>query len=151
MEKTREQIIEEVRQTAEQYFRSGGYFCSEAVVQTINDLLGKPLPQEVVKMASGFPIGIGRSGCVCGAISGGVMALGIKYGRTAPGQAAPEILPVSAELHNFIRDLYGSTCCRVLVRNYGEFGSPERKAHCIKITGDVAAWVADKLLEGQGQ
>lgn len=148
-EKTREELIQGARETAEQYFRSGGYFCSEAVVQTINDMMGKPLPQEAVKMASGFPIGIGRAGCICGAISGGVMALGLKYGRTAPGQAAPDILPISAELHDHIRDQYKSTCCRVIVRDLGEFGGPARKAHCIKITGEVAAWVADKMLEGK--
>ncbi len=32
-------------------------------------------------MASGFPIGLGKSGCLCGAVSGGQMALGMIYGR----------------------------------------------------------------------
>ncbi|MCF6097319.1 C-GCAxxG-C-C family protein [Thermovorax subterraneus] len=42
--------------------------------------------------------------------------------------------------------MYKSTCCRVLVKDY-EFSSSERKAHCVKITGEVAAWIAEKLLE----
>ncbi|MGE5561058.1 MAG: C-GCAxxG-C-C family protein [Chloroflexota bacterium] len=146
---TRQELVAQAKATAEEYFRQGKYFCSEAVVQTINDLLGKPMPQEVVKMASGFPVGIGKSGCVCGAISGGVMALGMVYGRTAPGQPMPErMLPAAAALHDYIRDLYKSTCCRVLVHGM-EFGSPERKNHCIKITGLVAEWVANELLAAQ--
>ena len=32
-------------------------------------------------MASGFPVGIGGSGCTCGAIAGGIMALGMVFGR----------------------------------------------------------------------
>ncbi|WP_245547365.1 C-GCAxxG-C-C family protein [Halobacteroides halobius] len=40
------------------------------------------MPPEMVKLASGFSIGIGKSKCLCGAVSGGVMALGLNYGRT---------------------------------------------------------------------
>jgi C_GCAxxG_C_C family probable redox protein len=32
-----------------------------------------------------FPVGIGKSKCVCGAVSGGVMALGYFFGRTKGG------------------------------------------------------------------
>lgn len=144
---TKAALVAQAKATAETYFRKGQYFCSEAVVQTINDLLGKPLPQEVVRCASGFPIGIGKSGCVCGAISGGVMALGLKYGRTTPGQAMPDqMLAKAAALHDYIKGTYGSTCCRVLTHGM-EFTSEERKNHCIKITGLVAEWVANELLD----
>ena len=33
-----------------------------------------------------------------------------------------------------------------MTRNF-EFQSPERKAHCIKITGEVAAYIAEKLID----
>jgi hypothetical protein len=56
------------------------------------------------------------------------------------------MFPVSAELHDYIKNVYKSTCCRVLVKDF-EFASPERKAHCVEITGEVASWVAEKLLE----
>nr|PZN03087.1 MAG: hypothetical protein DIU66_08260 [Bacillota bacterium] len=139
-------LIESVRRKAEDYYERGELFCSEAVVNTINELLGWPFPEEVVKMASGFPVGLGRSGCLCGAVSGGTMALGMVYGRK-PGEPMNEkMFQMSAGLHDHIKGIYKSTCCRVLTRNY-EFSSPERKAHCVKITGEVAAWIAEKLLE----
>lgn len=144
----KEKVIELVRKKAEGYFRRGEFFCSEAVVHTINELLGWPYNEDVVKMASAFPIGLGKSGCLCGAVSGGSMALGMAYGRKHGEPMNEKMFPVSAELHNHIKELYGSTCCRVLVKNY-EFASPERKAHCVKITGEVVAWIAKKFLEDE--
>ena len=32
-------------------------------------------------MASGFPVGMGGSGCTCGAVVGGIMAIGMFFGR----------------------------------------------------------------------
>ncbi|MBB6630034.1 C-GCAxxG-C-C family protein [Clostridium algidicarnis] len=142
----KKQFIDEVRHTAEGYFERGEFFCSEAVVKTINDMLDKPYDENVTKLASGFPVGIGKSGCVCGAVSGGVMALGMVYGREHGEAMQEKMFPMSADLHDHIKGIYKSTCCRVMTRNF-EFASPERKAHCIKITGEVAAYIAEKLYD----
>ncbi|MCF6460173.1 C-GCAxxG-C-C family protein [Clostridium sp. Cult3] len=146
---TKAELIEEVRKEAEGYFERGEFFCSEAVAHTINNLLGKPYDDKVVKMASGFPIGMGKSGCLCGAVSGGQMALGMVYGRVHGESMNEKMFPLAAELHDHIKDEYGSTCCRVITRQWAgdNFQSPERKEHCIEITGKVAAWVAEKLIE----
>ena len=137
--------IKEVRDRAEGYFDRGEFFCSESVVHTINQFLGSPMPEEITRLASGFPIGLGKSGCLCGAVSGGEMALGIVYGRTLGEPMNDKMFPAAADLHDHCKKMYGSTCCRVLVKGF-EFCSPERKNHCVKITGEVAAWVAERLL-----
>jgi C_GCAxxG_C_C family probable redox protein len=139
-------LIESVRKQAEGYFQRGEFFCSEAVVHTINELLCWPFQEDVVKLASAFPIGLGKSGCLCGAVSGGSMALGMAYGRKHGEPMNEKMFPVSAALHDHIKKIYKSTCCRVLIKDY-EFAGPERKAHCVQITGEVAAWIAEKLLE----
>lgn len=144
MEKTL--LIESVRRNAEGYFQRGEFFCSEAVVHSINELLGWPFAEDITRLASAFPIGLGKSGCLCGAISGGAIALGMVYGRKHGEAMNDKMFPVSAELHDYIKNVYKSTCCRVLVKDF-EFASPERKAHCVEITGEVASWVAEKLLE----
>jgi hypothetical protein len=36
----------------------------------------------------------------------------------------------------------------VLVRDF-DFETPERKRHCVKITGEVAAWIAERLLQDE--
>ncbi len=148
-EKKRKKLIARAEERAADYYRREKFFCSEAVLYTINDLLGEPLPREVVSLASGFPVGIGKSKCLCGAVSGGVMALGIKYGREKPGAEMPEeSFTYSAALHDFIIKEYGSTCCRVLTAGFTDFSSQERAEHCIEITGMVAGWVTERLIEG---
>ncbi|AFM40276.1 C_GCAxxG_C_C family probable redox protein [Desulfosporosinus acidiphilus SJ4] len=144
----REKVINDARKKAEGYFQRGEFFCSESVIHTLNELLGWPLDRSITRLASGFPIGIGKSGCVCGAISGGVMALGMAYGRDYGNAMNGKMLPIAAELHDHIKKLYRSTCCRVITKDL-VFDSPERKAHCVKITGEVAAWVTDKLLDDE--
>jgi C_GCAxxG_C_C family probable redox protein len=145
----KEELLDKVQTNAEELFRSGTYFCSEAVVQTINEFLGKPYDENVVKLASGFPIGMGKSGCLCGAVSGGQMALGMVYGRVEGEPMQDKMFEISKGLHDYVRDEYKSTCCRVITKEWAgdNFKSPERKNHCIKITGKVARWVAVKIIE----
>lgn len=146
---TKEELLNEVRETAEGYFDRGELFCSEAVVKTINDLLGKPYNDDVVKLASGFPIGLGKSQCLCGAVSGGEIALGMAYGRNHGESMPAEMFDVAKELHDYTKENYRSTCCRVITKKWqgDHFKSPERKEHCVKITGDIARWTAGKFIE----
>lgn len=138
------QAVEHARHKAEEMYRSGQFLCSEAVFLVANEYLGQPVPDEMVRLASGFPVGMGRAGCVCGAISGGVMALGLKYGRTTAGAPTPGMFEAAKELHDRFQARRRSTCCRVLIRNL-EFGSPEHLEQCIAITGEVAADVIEIL------
>lgn len=70
---------EEVAELAKS-FAAEGFLCSESVLLAIGDMLG--VRNELIpKIATGFGAGIGGCGSVCGAISGGVMALGLRFGR----------------------------------------------------------------------
>lgn len=138
-----------LRHTAESLYREGRLLCSEAIVYTFNEALGRPYAPEIVKLASGFPVGmggLGSGGCTCGALAGGVMVLGMVYGRCDPGSEAPLILEKAKELHDWFREQKGSTCCRVLIRGL-EFGSAEHIKQCVSFTGDVAERVATMLAE----
>ncbi|WP_100064910.1 C-GCAxxG-C-C family protein [Miniphocaeibacter massiliensis] len=146
---SKENFLKQVKEEAEGYFQRGEFFCSEAVVQVINDVLGKIYPDEVVKLASGFPIGLGKAQCLCGAVSGGEMALGMVYGRVHGESMNPKMLEKAKELHDYVKTEYKSLCCRVITRQWSgdNFQSPERKAHCVEITGRVAEWVAEQLVD----
>ena len=148
-EYTKEELLDKVQAEAEELFRSGTFFCSESVVQTINELLGMPYDEKVVKMASGFPIGIGKAGCLCGAISGGQMALGMVYGRVKGESMNEKMFEKAKGLHDYIKDEYKSTCCRVITKEWtgDNVKSAGRKNHCITITGKVARGVANELIE----
>ncbi len=136
-----------LRRQAEDLYRSGKFLCSEAILYTFNEALGNPLPPEAVRLASGFPVGmgaLGAGGCACGALAGGIMVLGMVYGRSNPGDEAPVVLGKAKELHDWFRSQKGSTCCRVLIRGL-EFGSPEHSDQCVSLTGDVAEQLAHML------
>ncbi len=136
--------LQELTARAEKLYRSGDYLCSEAVFTVVNDYLGQPLPPEAVRLTSGFPVGIGFAGCTCGALNGAIISLGLEYGRTGPRQDNEKIIALSKEMHDEFKKQFGSTCCRVLIRDFA-FGSPEHLEHCIKVTGEATKMVLKKL------
>ena len=134
--------LKRVRETAENYYRNGDYYCSEAIVRTIRDEFDLDYPDKVVAMASGFPVGMGYSGCTCGAVVGGIMALGMAFGRTeAKDQGVNRVMELAHELHDFFRAKHKVLCCRVHIKGM-ELGSPEHMTQCIAFTGEIAAEVA---------
>lgn len=139
-----ENKIAELRARAENLYRNKQYLCSESLFTVVNDHLGRPVPAEVVRLASGFPVGMGLAGCSCGALTGGIMALGLKYGRTEPGADNAAALAKAKELHDWFHKEFGSTCCKVLIRRF-TFGSPEHMKQCIRITGTVTEQVLRML------
>ena len=145
----KKQVLDAVQAKAEELFRSGTLFCSESVVLTINEFLEKPYDNDIVRMASGFPVGMGKSGCLCGAVSGGQMALGMVYGRVKGEPMNEKMFEKAKELHDYMNSQYRSNCCRIITKIWAgdDFQSPERKDLCIKITGDIARWVAEQLIE----
>lgn len=68
--------LDRIKSTAEEYYRSGDFYCSEAIVKTIKDAFRLSVPDTVIAAASGFPVGMGEAGCTCGALAGEVMSLG---------------------------------------------------------------------------
>lgn len=142
------ELIERAETLAADRYRNGDFLCSEAIIYTINELLNEPLPKEIVKLASGLPVGIGGAGCSCGAVTGGVMALGLALGRTEPKAECPKILPASKELHDWFKENYKSVCCKVLIKDF-KFGSDEHLEQCIKFTGEVAKKTMELILKNQ--
>ncbi|MCM1567235.1 MAG: C-GCAxxG-C-C family protein [Dehalobacter sp.] len=138
--------IDKVRKTAEDYYRNGDFFCSESIVKTIKDEFNLAVPDDVISMASGFPIGMGSAGCTCGAIVGGIMALGLFFGRTEPkDEKVNKTMELSKELHDIFQKRHKCLCCRVLTKGM-KLGSPEHMEQCISFTGEVAEETAKIII-----
>lgn len=134
--------IKRVGEIAEEYYRNGDFFCSEAIVKTIKDEFKLPVSDHIISAASGFPIGMGGAGCTCGAVAGGVMALGLVFGRTkAKDEKVNKAMALSKELHDTFRKLHKTLCCRALTKGM-ELGSDIHMEQCISFTGEVAEKVA---------
>jgi C_GCAxxG_C_C family probable redox protein len=139
-------LVKAIAGRAKRYFLSGRLFCSEALLYTFNLALGGGFPPEVVRLASGFPEGIGRSGCTCGALSGGVLVLGLFCGRKRPGDRSwRRPMKLAAELHDSFKKAFGATCCRVPTRNIKR-GSKVHLLRCAEITERTAELVGTILL-----
>jgi len=70
---------EETIKLADSYV-SQGFLCSESCLTALAKCQGVESPL-IPRIATGFGAGIGMNGEICGAITGAVMALGIRYGR----------------------------------------------------------------------
>lgn len=139
-----------IRADAEELYRNGSYFCSEAIVSTIRKHIAPEMPESAISFASGFPVGVGGSQCICGAVSGGVMCLGYIFGRTQPGdEKVNKAMALSKELHNAFAANHKVLCCKVLTRGM-ELGSPVHMEQCISFTGEVAAETAKIIAREKG-
>ncbi len=68
----------------------------------------------IPKIASGFAGGIGNSGAVCGAVAGGVMAIGLKLGRADTMEGMLQNLAVAREFRRRFEAEMGNIGCREL-------------------------------------
>lgn len=138
----KEVSIKKIKEDAEELYRKGDFFCSEAIVASIRDNFQLDMPEEMIAMASGFPVGIGRSKCVCGAISGGVICIGYFFGRTKGGDTkVNRTLELANELQEEFRKNHKVLCCSVHTKGM-DMGSGEHKAQCVAFTGEVAETAA---------
>jgi C_GCAxxG_C_C family probable redox protein len=141
--------LEKIKLTAQEYYASGDFYCSEAVVKTIKDAFGLPVSEEVIAAASGFAGGMGKAGCVCGAVAGGVICLGLVFGRTAPGdRKVDKAMKLSRELHDHFKKRHKCLCCRTLNR-YVLMGSASQREQCVAFTGEMAQETAAIIIREQ--
>lgn len=64
-----------------------GFTCSSAVFSAFSDEMGLD-SETATKIACGFGGGISKTGNICGAVSGAIMVIGLKYGKTIQGDDA---------------------------------------------------------------
>ncbi len=93
-----------------------GYNCAQAVLSAYGPDLGLD-GEMALKVATGLGAGMGRRGEVCGAVTGGILALGLKYGRGGQQDrsATEETYRKTEELMAGFERRCGSCSCRVLL------------------------------------
>ncbi|KAF0206958.1 MAG: C-GCAxxG-C-C family (seleno)protein [Actinomycetota bacterium] len=138
--------VRKVQEDAEAYFRQGNYYCSEAIVASVRDNIAPEMPEALIAAASGFPVGVGRSKCMCGAVSGAVISLGYVFGRTEPSAPSDpksvKTMELANELQQAFRDNHRVLCCSVQTKGM-DMASGEHKAQCVAFTGEMAAKTAE--------
>jgi len=123
---------------APNYFMSG-YSCSEAIARCAVDL--GLADESFISIATSFSGGM-SSGCLCGAVAGAQMVLGLLHGKNKDNTARA----LAKEFYQKITEFHKVTCCKVLTKDFKDFHSPERKAHCVNMVSDCAQ-ILDEMLE----
>jgi C_GCAxxG_C_C family probable redox protein len=93
-----------------------GYNCAQSVFFSFCDDL-KIEKDKALKIACGFGAGMGRKEEVCGAVTGGIIVIGAKYGRGANDDrtATEETYAKTRELMDQFAERHGTFICRKLL------------------------------------
>jgi C_GCAxxG_C_C family probable redox protein len=124
------ELAEICQMDAEALYRNGTHHCAEAVMEAIRKHFAPDVPEAVVAAVSGFGGGSG-TGCICGAVSGGTVAMGLVLNDK---KATAHL---TKELHIWFKEKYGVTCCTNIRQTH--------KGVCPVLTGEVAGKIAEML------
>lgn len=120
---------------AEELF-SQGFNCCESIIKATIESYNLNLPQDTYLMGSFFKRGVAESGCICGALAGGVMMLGYLAGKDKNN------LDLAQRFREQFMEKFGTSCCRI-IRNKQSFTARFRSKECKHIT----KFTAGKLQE----
>ena len=122
---------------AVQLFKEG-FSCSQAILAVYGAERGIS-PELLAKLGTGFAGGMARQGLTCGAVTGGVMALGLVHGQAtaADGEAKEKTFAFVQEFMEQFQERHGALACRDLL-GY-DLSTPEGRA-AAKGSGRVDAF-----------
>ena len=80
-------------------------------------------------IATGFCGGVGRTCGMCGALSGGIMAIGILYGRNSPDESVNRSYQLIQKFKNRFETKFGTSNCKELTGC--DLGTEEGQEHFI--------------------
>jgi len=104
--------LSERKERIQQIYDSG-FNCAESVLKAAQEIYHLPGAEVVPRVASGLGGGIGRKGSVCGALTGGILALGLAMGRMDPKDTAArdQIYARARELYGRFEREFGTVLC----------------------------------------
>jgi C_GCAxxG_C_C family probable redox protein len=136
-------------------YQTTGFNCAQSVLSEFAPQFGLDR-DTAMKLACGFGSGMGRSGNMCGAVTSGILVLGLKNGMMDPEsqEDKEKTYEEVVRLLERIRAIYGSANCTDLMGV--DLGTPEglqeaeekelSEKVCAKVVGDVTR-ILEELLE----
>jgi C_GCAxxG_C_C family probable redox protein len=128
-------------------YRKQGFYCSQILVLQGLEMLGKTNP-DLIRAAQSLAGGLGFTGELCGALTGGALLLGLYAGKGSPEeQEDPRLLFMIDDLMKWFKDGYGQQfggirCDELLVGvNYVQ------SQRCPLLVSGVLQKVKDLLVE----
>lgn len=154
-----DEMKEKVKSLAKDNFRKG-LNCAESVFKAMLDSGLVNYPPETVSMTTGFGGGIGLSGGVCGALAAAVMGIGAVHGRSKlPVENMDEAVSqlygnpgryrFFNQLPHKFEQIFGSTQCEVLNKDYSDWYNKDRFRKCMNIVVDTASMAVEFIFQGK--
>jgi C_GCAxxG_C_C family probable redox protein len=116
---------EETIQKGEEYFNSG-YYCAESVLLAISEQ--QSISSELIpRIATGFCSGLAHTAGMCGAVSGGIMAINLVSGRNEPHGSVDQNYRLVRQFIHAFKEAFGSIQCPELIGC--DLGTAEGQIH----------------------
>jgi C_GCAxxG_C_C family probable redox protein len=132
----------EIRKEVYRHYESG-FHCAEVITKTVLEMFSQKPHPEATKAASVFGGGIGGSTEeLCGAFTGGVIALGYLLGRDTPGDNMRDAGALVKEFKSSFQARFGALKCRDLLFSFDEQDKP---LGCVKLTAETSVILANLL------
>ena len=156
------------------YYEAHHHDCCQCVLLTLQEAFDLP-GESAFKAATGFAGGLGRTGQVCGALTGSIMAFGLLWGRDMKLMMHPDekerlerLEEIELKIGRLIKKLQarfreeydGITCDEIQTKIFGKpysRGTPDERAEmerlgghkdkCPTVVGKAAQWAAEIILE----
>ena len=123
---------------------SSGLYCAESVLKVIADEENIESPL-IPGIATGFCSGMSRTCNMCGALTGGILALNVVFGRSSSEESVEENYEAVQSLVNMFKNEFGATNCQELLgcdlgseKGQEEFNENNLHLKCREYTGKVA-------------
>lgn len=100
---------------AANYFKQD-YNCAQSVLLTMQEYYGIGRNRFIPRIATAFGGGIGRRGSLCGALTGAIMAIGLKRGTNKTALIEKEkVYEIALKFYDQFVEECGSPFCRELI------------------------------------
>jgi len=123
-----------------------GYACSQSVLLAFSEEFN--LDERTAKLISStFGGGMGRLREKCGAVTGGFMVFGLKYGNTDPKDMDTKLASYKKvrQLNEQVEEIHGTTNCSELLKRYATAKDVAARKHhkifCRQLVGRVTEMV----------
>jgi len=133
-----------------QAFFDEGYACSQSVLLTFAQEFN--LDERTAKLISStFGGGMGRLRQKCGAVTGGFMVLGLKFGNELPKDMDTKLNAYKKvrELNTLVEDIHGTSNCFELLKKHATKADVEARKHhkiiCRTVVGDAVGLVYNMI------
>jgi C_GCAxxG_C_C family probable redox protein len=131
-------------------YAATGLTCSESVLRACNDANDLGLPESTYGIATPFGGGMSGLQLTCGAVTGGLMAIGLALGRQDVSEPVGPSFEAGKELHARFTERFGSDRCSQLLGDL-VVHTPEQQAFCAQCMGFAASTVTDVLTRASAQ